>query len=399
MAIDTGGFHVNRSISGLAVLPAYFLCATLTILQLAVPSPARAEDSLAADQTWNEIKPYFSPPEEFAGDMGDYQSPLLFEDGRRVNSAIDWRKRRKEIRDKWHGMMGHWPPLLTKPTVTYLDKERRGKIVQHRVRFSMTPNHTTEGYLLVPPGEGPLPAVITVYYEPETAIGRKGENRDFALALARRGYVTLSMGTGASIYYPTKADAELQPLSALAYAAANAYHVVTTRDEVDPNRVGIVGHSYGGKWAMFASCLYDKFACAAWSDPGIVFDETRGNVNYWEPWYLGYDPGEKRPAGIPDDGRPRTGAYKRMIEQGWDLHELHSLMAPRPFLVSGGAEDPPKRWKALNHTVAVNKLLGYQNRVAMTNRPRHSPTPESNERMYQFFDYFLKQQAMDAGKE
>ena len=47
-----------------------------------------------------------------------------------------------------------------------------------------------------------------------------------------------------------------------------------------------------------------------------------------------------------------------MIEDGRDLHELHALMAPRPFLVSGGSEDPPERWKALNHAVAVNKLLG-----------------------------------------
>lgn len=40
---------------------------------------------------------------------------------------------------------------------------------------------------------------------------------------------------------------------------------------------------------MFASCLYEKFACAVWSDPGIVFDETKGGyINYWEPWYLGY---------------------------------------------------------------------------------------------------------------
>ena len=31
------------------------------------------------------------------------------------------------------------------------------------------------------------------------------------------------------------------------------------------------------------------------SDPGVVFDETRPNVNYWEPWYLGLDPNEKRP--------------------------------------------------------------------------------------------------------
>ena len=79
-----------------------------------------------------------------------------------------------------------------------------------------------------------------------------------------------------------------------------------------------------------------------------------------------------------------------MIETGRDLHELHALMAPRPFLVSGGAEDTPKRWQALNHAIAVNKLLGYTNRVAMTNRETHAPTPESNAQMYTFFEHFLR---------
>jgi hypothetical protein len=65
-------------------------------------------------------------------------------------------------------------------------------------------------------------------------------------------------------------------------------------------------------------------------------------------------------------------------------------MAPRPFLVSGGSEDQPERWIPLNHAIAVNKFLGYESRVAMTNRERHSPTPESNEQMYSFFEYFLK---------
>ena len=35
--------------------------------------------------------------------------------------------------------------------------------------------------------------------------------------------------------------------------------------------------------------VLEKFAAVAVSDPGIVFDETRSNVNYWEPWYLGFD--------------------------------------------------------------------------------------------------------------
>ena len=141
---------------------------------------------------------------------------------------------------------------------------------------------------------------------------------------------------------------------------------------------------------MFGSCLYEKFACGVWSDPGIVFDESRPNVNYWEPWYIGNEAGTKRKPGVPTAENPRTGPYKKLIADGRDLHELHALMAPRPFLVSGGSEDPPERWRALNHSVAVNKLLGFTNRVAMTNRPKHDPTEESNNQIYAFFEHFLK---------
>ena len=79
-----------------------------------------------------------------------------------------------------------------------------------------------------------------------------------------------------------------------------------------------------------------------------------------------------------------------MVETGRDLHELHALIAPRPFQVSGGSEDPPSRWLALNHLLAVNQLLGWTNRVALTSRPEHTPTAEFNEQLYAFFKHFLK---------
>ena len=142
---------------------------------------------------------------------------------------------------------------------------------------------------------------------------------------------------------------------------------------------------------MFSTALYDKFAAVAVSDPGIVFDETKPSVNYWEPWYLGLDPDvPARPRGIPNDGRPRTGAYKRLIESGHDLHELHALIAPRPFLVSGGSEGPRERWIPLNHTAGVNELLGRNHRIGMTNRSQHSPTKESNAVLFAFFEHFLR---------
>ena len=208
--------------------------------------------------------------------------------------------------------------------------------------------------------------------------------------MARRGFVALSFGSDPNTYYPNKQHAQLQPLSYDAFMAANLYNALATLPAVDPRRVGITGFSYGGKWAMFASCLDERFASAVWIDPDVVFDETRSFANYWEPWYLGYQPDKERKPGLVTAQSPRTGAYKQLVEAGHDLVELHALMAPRPFLLSGGSEDGLARWRALNHTVAVNKLLGYENRVAMTTRPTHAPTARDNEIMAAFFEYFLR---------
>ena len=260
----------------------------------------------------------------------------------------------------------------------------------------------TDGYLLVPDGAGPFPAVLVVFYEPETGAGLnpKSQLRDFAYQLVKRGFIALSIGTPGALDHPGMETRELlieagrelkiQPLTCLAYVAANCHTALCGRSDVDPKRIGIIGHSYGGKWAMFASCLYEKFAAAVWCDPGIVFDETDANINYYEPWYLGYEDGALRPRGVPNADRPRTGLYKKMFNSGESLVDLHALMAPRPFLVSGGAQDRPANWRALNHTRAVYELLGVPNRVAMTSREGHSPTPEAMEQMCLFFELFLK---------
>jgi dienelactone hydrolase len=347
-----------------------------------------------------EIAPFFKPHLQFVDDFGDYRSPLKFYDGTAVKTPADWARRRQEILKTWHAIMGSWPPLIEKPRIEYLAKEHRETFTQHTVRIEVAPQQQmVDGHLLVPDGMGPFAAVLIVYYDAETGIGLGKERRDFGYQLAKRGFVALSIGTPdfcslAPPYKPryeiAESQRQLQPLSALAYVGASCHSALASVPDVDAARIGIIGHSYGGKWAMFASCLYEKFACAVWSDPGIVFDESRANVNYWEPWYLGYESDGQRERGIPSKTNPRTGAYKELFENGHDLHELHALMAPRPFMISGGSEDQPERWKALNHTAAVNRLLGYSDRVAMTNRKGHTPTDESNEQIYLFFEHFLR---------
>jgi hypothetical protein len=378
------------------------------------------------------LAPFFHPPAESANQLGSYRSPLKFEDGTPVTTAADWARRREEILKQWHDLMGPWPPILQAPKVEFLPVVEqasplppghpaletnasratarsgetpaplpRENFARHRVRLEIAPGQTGEGWLLVPKGKGPFPAVLVLYYEPETSLGLGKEPlRDFGLQLAQRDFVTLSIGTpGGNAWKPELGSAQCQPLSYHAYVAANCWQALASLPQVDSARIGVVGHSYGGKWAMFAGALWEKFAAVAVSDPGVVFDETRPNVNYWEPWYLGLDANEKRPkAGLPAVDNPRTGAYKRMVETGRDLHELHALIAPRPFLVSGGSEDPPSRWLALNHLLAVNQLLGWTNRVALTSRPEHTPTAESNEQLYAFFEHFLKNDSPSLGR-
>jgi len=353
--------------------------------------------AMKRDTAWDTIHSYFGPPEEYQDDYGAYRSPLELPDGSKVRTPEDWQRRRAELLDQWQALLGRWPALVENLDVEILESESVEDFTRHRVRFAWTPEAETIGYLLVPKADGPHPAVVTVFYEPETAIGQGKSHRDFARQLARRGFVTLSIGTAEAsqaktyaLYHPSIENAQVAPLSMLGYAAANAWHVLAARDDVDQDRIGIMGHSFGGKWAMFAACLFDKFACAVWSDPGIVFDETRPSINYWEPWYLGYHPPPWRRRGLIAKDNPARGIYPQLRKEGRDLHELHALMAPRPFLVSGGSEDPIERWQALNHTVAINKLLGYESRVAMTNRPDHAPNADSNAIIYAFLEHFLK---------
>lgn len=411
-------------------------CAALTQPLLAAdplpvdPSAAEAKsfqrriEWIEQDQTPpKDLAEFFRVPEKLQAD-DSYDSPLVFADGHRVETASQWQARRAEILKTWGDVMGQWPALIESPRVEVVKTTRRGNVTQKQMRIEIgVGGEMVNAFLLIPDGEGPFPAVLVTYYEAQSGVGLGTELRDFGWHLAKRGFVSLSIGkpdAGVNLdnpeqipgrrtkyYGPAGDEVRVQPLSALAYSSANAHTVLAQRPDVFPDRIGIVGHSFGGKWAMFASCLYDKFDCAVWSDPGIVFDErnrrkknAKGSVNYWDEWYLGFELGSKPSTGngrwrkLPSEGEPRTGSYKRLIESGHDLHELHALMAPRPFLVSGGTADLPERWAALNQTIAVNRILGFDNRVGMTNRAPHAPMEASNEQIYRFFQWWLHENSV-----
>jgi dienelactone hydrolase len=381
-------------LSGLLATAVFFL--SLVCLEAGDPDREKV--------LWTKLEPFARPPAEYQGKFGSYRSPLKFADGSLAKTPEDWKRRRAEILKIWHQRLASWPPLVERPKVKKLESVERDGYTQHRVQVEVGPEGKfVEGYLLVPKGKGPFPAVVVPFYEPLTSIGlgKSGKGtHDYGLQLVKRGFITLSIGTPGSLdkfggdtrtaLVQAGKERGRQPLTLLAYVAANCLTALAQMPEVDPARIGIIGLSYGGKWSMFASCLDERFACAVWSDPGIVFNEKDANVNYWEPWYLGFDPKVQRKPGIPSAKNPRTGLYKELIEAAEDLVDLHALMAPRPVLVSGGVQDPPKNWIALNHLVAVNQVLGQKNRVALTARKTHIPTPEALELEIDFLEYHLK---------
>lgn len=362
-----------------------------------VPPEASGQDGRSS---WTEMEKFFVPPEEYKGKLGEYRSPMKFDDGTPVKTPEDWLRRREEIRKHWHAVMGEWPPVVAKPRIEVGSKEHTENFTRLKVEVEVSPGRLIgPQYLLVPDGKGPFPAVLVTWYGSQDSAGLTDKYRgtlDFGAQLARRGFVALCVGgVSREKAAPPGGQAGIQPLSYLAYVAANCCNALATLPDVDPARIGVVGHSFGGKWAMFASCLYDRFACAVWVDPGIVWNEKDPNANYWEKGYLGHQfdkpEDQQRKAGTLQDDRPRTGAYKTLLAEGRDLHELHALMAPRPFLVSGGSQDRPDHWTALNHSIGLNEFLGLTGRVAMTMRDGHTPTAESNVQVCAFLEHFLKE--------
>ncbi|MEZ6135499.1 MAG: hypothetical protein R3C53_11375 [Pirellulaceae bacterium] len=180
------------------------------------------------DENWRVIEPYFAPPVRLSDDTTGYPSPLQGTEYASLTPG-KWPERRAELLNEWHELLGPWPELIDEPEVEVLESQDFENYAQLKIRFRWTPNETTTGYILVPPGVGPHPAVLSVYYEPETAIGAGAADRDFALQAVQRGFVAMSIGTTEAtqaktyaLYYPSLEDARIEPLSMLAYAAANA---------------------------------------------------------------------------------------------------------------------------------------------------------------------------------
>jgi pimeloyl-ACP methyl ester carboxylesterase len=141
-------------------------------------------------------------------------------------------------------------------TGTFRENELAGVITLRRTSESVAKPYATEpvafangavrlaGTLFVPRSAGRHPAVVLVH-----GSGPEGRWATAYIAddLARRGIVALTYdkrGVGAST-----GDWRASTMEDLIADARAAVHLVAQRSDVDPNRVGVYGHSQGGELA------------------------------------------------------------------------------------------------------------------------------------------------------
>jgi hypothetical protein len=143
---------------------------------------------------------------------------------------------------------------------------------------------------------------------------------------------------------------------------------MATRPEFDMKRVGMIGHSLGGKMTLYAAAMDDRIRAAVSSEPGIGLTFS----NYDDFWYL--------------------GEAMRGLDKGTDHHELLALIAPRPFLLIGGdSADSDKSWYYINSARRVYSVLGAPKSIGYVNhRKGHSPTPESIHLAMEWLARFLQ---------
>jgi dienelactone hydrolase len=275
-----------------------------------------------------------------APDYPDHTRLLVVRDGDGRESPVvtpaDWQVRRAHILAHLQEVMGPLPggersvPLAVEVVAT-IDEPG---YVRKKITYAAEPGDRVPAWLLVPKGlKGKAPAVLclhqTVKVGKDEPVGL-GTNPDLAYAreLAARGYVAIAPD------YPNFGEYRVDPY-ALGYASASmkgvwnhmrAVDVLTTLAEVDPGRIGAIGHSLGGHNAVFVALFDDRIGAVVSSCGFNAFPHYYGgNIAGWS--HSGYMPRLRSVYGLDPAKVP------------FDFPELIGALAPRTVFVNAPTRD------------------------------------------------------------
>ena len=367
-------------------MKAYHLAAAVVLAALSLGCPARQPPQADAHPAidWSRLQQQLlgtSAPDGTAGPM----------------TCSQWERRCGEIRRRILSVLGPFPQGRRDASAKRLAQDRYRGLMRYKIAYPVGPNDTVKAWVLVPAGlEGKAPAVLCIHQTvpagKDEPIGLVGPtNMHYALALSRRGYVTLTpdlitagdrVPAGGKPFYTTdfyRAHPHWSATGKMVWDAMRAIDVLRGLAFVDPDRVGCMGHSLGGHVSLYTAAL-DPRVKAAVSNCGwqlfqadwqaaLRFSRTRGFT------YI-----------------PRLREHFLQRRTPYDHHEVLALIAPRAFLDIGDDNDPTLRRSCSNIRVVamvrrVYDLYGRGDQLAVLRRREgHTLSAAAFEHVVAFFD-------------
>ncbi len=321
-----------------------------------------------------------------------------------IQSVADWQRRRDHILLGMQQVMGRLPDDSELPplTVEEIGTEDFDGFRRVNLRYRADGENFATAHLYLPNGlylpndsdseqaaTSKRPALLALH--PTSAIGKRvvaGDgplaNRNYAVELARRGYVVLAPdypSFGDQTDYNFHTDRYVSGTMAAIVMHRRGIDLLQQRPEVDPQRIGAIGHSLGGHNAMYL---------AAWDPRVQVAVSSCG----WDPFtdYMG----GKLAGWSSDRYMPRIRTRFNLDPQlvPFDLTEVAAAIAPRGFFSASPLRDNNFVAAAIQRNEPkirqVYDLHDASDRfVVVYPDAEHDFPPETREQAYQFIDRFL----------
>ena len=284
-------------------------------------------------------------------------------------------------------------PHTTPLRAQRLERVPLAGFVREKVSYGVEAGGRVHAYLFLPDRSGPLPAVLCVHqHHREFHLGKSepaglsgNPEQAYALELAQRGYVTLApdllgfeerqhpilRGQDYERFEATRRLTEGSCLQAkMLWDLRRALDYLWTRREVDPGRIGCLGHSLGGQEALFLAALDRRVAvgvssCGFSSYQAIFAGGILHNFAAYVPGLLRYG----------------------------DLERVLGLVAPRPFLALAGSRDPIFPLAGVRTTIrdARPAYRGHADRLRLQCFPGgHAFSAPMREAAYAWLDRWLR---------
>jgi len=289
-----------------------------------------------------------------------------------VKTKTDWEKKREQILESMQHVMGPLPVLTGLPEfdLRYADEVARGKnFTRFSIDFLVTEGERLTAYLYIPDSlrdERKNPAMIALHETDPLGKGSvdgQGENRNlgYARELAERGYIVIAPdypGFGDMKDYDFENDRYESGTMKGIFDHIRCVDLLQSMNNVDPEKIGVIGHSLGGHNAIFAGVFDTRLKIVVSSCGWTGF-------NYYDvgPSAIERYGSRLGPWAIPRYMPLLRDKYNADPDQiPFDFNELIAAIAPRVFFSNSPVGDANFSVegvrKGIEDASVIYKLLG-----------------------------------------